>query len=153
MAEVGDAERLVSVLFNHQHAESLLSQETDLLEDLGHDLRGQAETWLVEDEDPWLGHERAGDADHLLFPAAEPGRFHPRTRAESREQTVDVLQGLAGLLAGPLRVGAEPKVLFRGKMGEQTTAFGARSDSSLRPVVGGQGRDVLLIQEHATLPR
>src|SRR5206468_3213141 len=62
-------------LLDAEEREATLPQLADLLEDLRHGLRCEAEARFVEDQEQRLRHQCAADADHLLLPAAQADRF------------------------------------------------------------------------------
>ena len=64
---VGNGERLDRVLFNHQHGFSLLLHLAQLFINQRDKFGGKAKGWLVQENHPWLRHEGAANAKHLLF--------------------------------------------------------------------------------------
>ena len=75
VSEIRDPKGLIGVLLDEEEREATLPLLADLLEDLRHGLRCEAEDRFVEDQDQRLRHQCAADADHLLLPAAQADRF------------------------------------------------------------------------------
>ena len=71
---VGDVEGRGHVLLDQQDGLAALLQPQDQLEDAVDHLGRQAERGLVEQHQPGLGHQRAGDGELLLLPARERAR-------------------------------------------------------------------------------
>src|SRR5262245_40470744 len=65
---VGEVEGDGGVLLDEQHADALLAVDRPHdAEDLPHDQRGEAERWLVEEEQAGPRHEGARHREHLLL--------------------------------------------------------------------------------------
>src|SRR5256884_6394867 len=150
VAEVGDPQRCVCVLLDHQDGEAGFAQLADLDEDLRDEFRREAQARFVEDEDGGLRHQGASDADHLLLTAAEATGLYPGSFAQPREQFVDVGERL--VRGGPRRlaVRAESEVSFRRQEGEQMAALRAGGDSLAGAFVGRRPRDVLSLERDVT---
>src|SRR5689334_16244327 len=69
VAAVGDAQRLMQILLHQQHADAAFVDRLDQLEHFLRDERHQAERRLVEDDQARLGHQAAGNGEHLLLAA------------------------------------------------------------------------------------
>ena len=107
------------------------------VEHLGGHQRGQAQGWLVEEQEPRARHERPGDRQHLLLaarhrsgelvaPLPQPG--------EGVAPEVDVGRHL-GVPAGP---GTDAQVLDHGQVVDRAPPLGDVRDAGLDHLVGPQ---------------
>ena len=91
---VGDRQRHVGVLLDHEDRRALA---VDLLDDVEHLLdieRRQAHRRLVHADQPRPGHQRAADRHHLLLAAGQRAGDLVAALLHAREQRVDALEVL-----------------------------------------------------------
>jgi hypothetical protein len=78
---------------DEDHAEILLLEAADDLEERGHLGVGQGRGWLIHDHDPGVVGECLGDLDHLLLGNAQI--THQRARIEPDAEPIEQLAGIA----------------------------------------------------------
>src|SRR5262245_20587256 len=71
VAVVGGLERGAGVLLDQEDRDAELAQPHHDAEDLAYDQRGEAEARLVEQQEPWLRHQRAAERQHLALAARQ----------------------------------------------------------------------------------
>src|SRR3546814_1152842 len=70
IAAIADAQRMMQVLFDQDYGNVFLDFD-DFLENLVGQDGGDAQRWLVEQQQAWLGHQAAAYGQHLLFAARQ----------------------------------------------------------------------------------
>src|SRR5680860_762188 len=79
VADVGDLEGSAGILLDDQNRQPHLDVEPlDETEGLLHEQRRQTQRRLVEHEQPWLGHQRPPDGEHLLLAIGRALMSKPR---------------------------------------------------------------------------
>src|SRR5437667_7295211 len=151
--EVRDAQGLVRVLLDHEDRQPRLPQGSDRLENLGDELWGESQAWLVKDEKRRLCHQGPADRDHLLLAAAEPARLESRTFSKPREHPVNGCERLLRVPPPSRGVRAQAEVRLRRQGGKQTTALGHARQPKARPLVGRHLRDFLPVEPHCSADR
>ena len=71
VAPIGQLEGLGRVLLHQQDGDTLITDGLQDLEDRLDEQRGQPHRWLVQEQQPGLGHEGPADGEHLLLAARE----------------------------------------------------------------------------------
>ncbi|KAG0766918.1 hypothetical protein G6F22_017741 [Rhizopus arrhizus] len=113
------------------HAFALVQVAHDL-ENLFHDLRGQAHGRFVQQDHVGVGHQRAADGGHLLFAARRIAGLARAALLQAREVLVDAFQRGRGIAAAHAAgVGAGQQVLFDGQVGKAMPAFHHLHDAAL----------------------
>ncbi|MFN8202665.1 MAG: hypothetical protein U0S48_08880 [Solirubrobacteraceae bacterium] len=100
--------------------------------------RGQPDRGLVEDQQPRLQQQRAGDGQHLLLAAAQRARPLASTLAQHREQLdrgVDAAAALGGRQRPPPPEQRKIEVVLDAEIGEQAAAL--RHGRDARPGAAG----------------
>src|SRR6266571_3941047 len=151
--EVGDSQRRVCVLLDHQDGESSLPKLADLHEDLGDKFRRKAQARFVEHENGGLRHQGAADSHHLLLPTTEAAGLHASPLAQPGEELVDIGERLVRRGSCPLRVCAQSEVPLRRQEREQPAALRARGDALVRASVGRHPRDVISTEDDVAAGR
>ena len=77
VAAVGDRQRLPLAVIRDQDRDSIVPQPRDDLLDLMNRDRVDAREWLVEENDPRLGHQTAGDLQPPLLTPRNIVRLRP----------------------------------------------------------------------------
>ena len=148
VAAVGDLEGELDVLLDEEHAASgLLGVLADPRQQALDDHRSEAEAELVEEQQPGLAGERAGDGEHLLLPARQqPGAPRPDVR-ERREVPVRDL-GVEAL--SPV---AEPEVLGHGQAEEEPATFRHVGDPEAGAAARRTAGEVVAVEQDAPAHR
>src|SRR5690606_18180676 len=98
---------------------------------------GKAERRLVEDQQVWSRHDRPGDFDHSLLPAAQQTGLFTELLAQWREvlqHLLDSLCGRAPAVRPTNRFEAEIEVLVHGHVVERGASGWRVADASTRDV-------------------
>ena len=102
------------------------------------DRGGPARRRLVEEQDARLGHQPAGDHQHLLLAAGERARELLRPVREPREERVGALAPRGdGARSRRIAVGAEREVLVHGQAPRTRAARRGRSSRRARAIRSG----------------
>src|SRR2546421_1405270 len=92
VAAIGDGEGLGGVLLDQQDGRALAVDVTNDVEDLVDEDRCQSERGLVEEQHLWLGHQPAGDGQHLLLASGEGAANLVEALPDTGEERQDVFQ-------------------------------------------------------------
>src|SRR2546426_15978 len=146
---VGEGECLADILLDQQDGHTLTVDHTHGFEDLGDEHGRQPKRRLVEHQHPRPCHEGTTDRAHLLLSPRQRSRELRPALAEDREERVDVRQRTAALAPRPAGVGSEKEVLGDGHEREEAATFGYLDDAPVNARVGGNSREVVVVQHHA----
>ena len=144
----------------HGHAEVLLHQEDGLPrllelcdhpEDLVDHHGGQALRRLVEQQQIGVGHERAGDGEHLLLAAGQEVTLVLTPFFQLGEDLEHLLQGPGILLAAGAR--SHGQVLGHGERREDHSALGDEADAQTSDLEGRKTDQFLAVEDDAALAR
>ena len=139
---MGDAQRLVQVLLDQQHADAAPVDRLDQAEDLLHHDRHQAERGLVEDDQARLGHQAAGDRQHLLLAAAHRARQLVAPLGQPREQRKGPVDQRPDR-GSRLDVRTELQVLHHRHLREHQASLGHQRDAAAYHDVAGRAGERL----------
>ena len=134
---VGQIQRQIGVLLDDQETDAIgpVDRAQDF-ENVGDDQRREAERGFVEQQQAGSQQQRARDREHLLLASRErAGLLAPALR-EPRKIPEDPLEIRLDRVAILADVGAEPKVLLDGQIGERAPAVGHVRDAQPRYVLG-----------------
>src|SRR5215471_10922454 len=140
MAELKGAEH---VLFDQEDGEPAMVDSPKVLEDRPDDDRGQAETGLVQHEEPRTGHQATSNRAHLLLAP----RQRPRELALALPQTWKELEHPVERLSPPLASldgpGADLEVLPDGHGRKKLPTFRHVGDATSHNLGGGEAAESL----------
>ena len=113
--------------------------------------RGEPERRLVEDEQLRIGHQPAGDRQHLLFAAGQISGHLLAPLGEAWEQRHHAVVG--GGDGGPVAVGepARGEVLVDGHLGEDPASLHHLLDPAAHDGGGVEPVDALAVERHRAL--
>src|SRR3989442_1721491 len=121
---VTEPERTAHVLFHEEDCSPLAVHGGDDFENQPNRQGGEAERWLVEQEEPWPRHETPSDGEHLLLAAGEGARSLPLALPESREEAEHAVEARPASGPGIGGPRAHLEVLPDGEARKQLAAFG-----------------------------
>src|SRR6266511_1597722 len=145
----GDGEGHVCVLLDQEDRHT---PAVDLHQEVPGPLHGdgsEPQARLVEQQVPRVGHQGPADGEHLLLTSGQVSRHGPPALPEEREQVVDAVEPLPHPRA--VGVGADPKVLLHGELGEDPPALHHLRDPRTHDGGGVQPVDALPVDRDAAL--
>src|SRR5437867_4838728 len=107
---VGDGERHRGVLLDQENRHSLAVDVADRVEDLLDEDGSQPHARLVEQQEPWVRHERPPDREHLLLAAREGAGYLSQALGQPWKQSEDPLEIGANAGVAP-EIGAHQEIL------------------------------------------
>src|SRR5262245_18697376 len=143
IAAVGDRQRHVHVLLDHEDRRALLVDGPDDIEDLLHEARGQPHRRFVHAQERGPGHEGATDGEHLLLAARHrAGELMPSLPEHGKEPEYP-LQLVVPARLGTSSVPAHLEVLEDSHPREHAPALGHGRDPALDDLARPKGVDRL----------
>ena len=147
---LGDVEHEIEVLLDDQHRQAMLAaQLRERRADLLHDGRLDALTRLIQQQQPWVGNERAREGEDLLLATRERAAAAVEQCFQPREGVDDALHRLRFGLA---RIAAprQAQVLERAQGRQDAAALRHVADAHACAAVSGQACHVHTV--HADAP-
>ena len=138
---VGHRQRRVGVLLDQQNRRALALQLGDRLIDLAHQHRRQPHARLIEQQQARMGHQGAGQSEHLLLTAGKMAGGLMAAGLEHRKQLHHAHDVGVHAVAAPA-IGAEPQIVLDAERGEDLPALGHLDDAEPDPFIGREGADV-----------
>ncbi len=114
------------------------------IENLLHELRCQAQRRFIEQQQPWLAHQRAADHQHHLLATGEAVAWKCAARAQDRELRLDRGDVLLDRRLVVAQIGADPQILGDREIGEDLPAFRTMGDAGGDDVFGTHRREIAL---------
>src|SRR5437763_11141327 len=148
VAAIGHGECLGGVLLDQEDGRALAVDVTNDVEDLVDEDGCQSERGLVEEQHLWLGHQPAGDRQHLLLAAREGAADLVQALPDPWKERQDVLLVTSDTLSVFAPVGAEDQVDAHAHSVEDATPLGYVTDPEPDDLCGGTVGDVPATQSH-----
>ena len=136
IAAVGDAQRGLGVLLDHEHGNVPFGEPPEIGKNLGDDLRREPCRRLIEQDDAGIRHQRAGDRQHLPLTA----RQHARLLAAFGREVGKGIEGTREAVGQPGRdgVAADDQVLLHGQRREDIAGLWNEGEPAPDQRVGRQ---------------
>jgi hypothetical protein len=142
----GQPQARAGVLLDEQDRRAAGVHLPDRVEHGTQDLRRQAHRRLVEQQQPGLEHQRAGELDEPLLPARQAARLLPCPGGDLREQVEDRLDPACGQRAVGQDVAAELDVLPHRHVAEQAVVLRHLDDAPAQDLARRLAGEVLPVQ-------
>ncbi len=152
VAAIGDRERHIRVLLDHEHRDAGLVHLLDDLEAPLHQDGRETHRRLVHQQQPRLRHERPAHGDHLLLAAGERPRELRAPLVEEREERVHALELLPEVRPWA-QVRPHLEVLEHRHRAEQAPILRHDREPAPDPVRRRHPRDVLAREPHRARAR
>jgi hypothetical protein len=142
---VAGVEDRLQALIDDDRGQAAPAQPLQQVDHLVDDLRGEALGRFVEQQQPGLAQQRAGDREHLRLATGEATAGRPGAFGQSRKHLQHVVQRPAPF-AGAVQTLGDAQVLHHREAAEDALAIQHERDAGLRDRVGGPGSDVDAVQ-------
>ena len=140
---MGDLEGGDGVLLDEQHGDAVdLVDLADDVEDLVDQEGREAETGLVEHQQLRLGHQRAGDGEHLLLAARQVAGLGLGALGEAREGLEHAVDQRRHVAAVAVHGGGGDEVFLRRQVTEDPPALEHMGDAEADAVRRVQGENI-----------
>src|SRR2546422_2089967 len=145
-----DAQGLAHIMVSDQDADAAVRQLADDALDVQHGQRIHARKRLIQEHEPRLGRERAGDLDAPPLPARE-GQAESPAHVADAQLLQQLLEALLACGALQVRAGLENRhhVVFHRQLAEHRGLLRQVAEAELCPTVHRQQRDVGVLQANA----
>ena len=143
---MGYPERHVGVLLDEEDRRPRGVDLPDDLENRLHELWGEAERRLVQEQEARAGEERAADGEHLLLAARERPGTLIETLLQAREQREHAVAIAPDVLAVRAREGAQVEVFVDGEIGKDAAPLGDLRQAEAQDLVRRPSREVLAVE-------
>src|SRR6516162_3008541 len=144
---VGDRERHIGVLFDHEDRDTLPVDCPDDVEDLL-DIGGrEAHRGLVHAQELGPCHQGSAYRDHLLLTTRQGARDLAEPLLDAGKESEDALHVLGELGSAPARIGSHLEVLVDRHAGKEAARFEDRGDAAPYPFGGANSRERLSLVE------
>jgi caffeoyl-CoA O-methyltransferase len=117
------------------------------------DLRRQAHRRLVEQQQPRLEHQRAGELDQPLLPARQAAGLLPGPLCDLREHLADGREPACGQRPVGQDVAAQLDVLADGHVAEQAVVLRHLDHAEPQDLARRPAGEILAVQQHRPQPR
>jgi hypothetical protein len=97
--------------------------------------RGETETWLVEHEQSWSGHQGPADGQHLAFAPGQGAGELGLALPEARETGENFVHSLVGprVSIHPPRIAPQKQIVLDRHAGEELSRLWNEANASLQP--------------------
>src|SRR3989440_7103633 len=153
VAAIGDGEGLGGVLLDQQDGRALAVDVTNDVEDLVDEDRRQSQRGLVEEQHLGLGHQPAGDGQHLLLASGEGAANLVEALPDPGEERQDVFQVAPDPVPILTPVGPQAEIVSHAHSVEDASPLGYVTDAQAHDLVRWEARDVPASQPHLSLRR
>src|SRR5256885_2519717 len=148
VAAIGHGECLGGVLLDQQDGRALAVDVTNDVEDLVDEDGRQSERGLVEEQHLGLGHQPAGDGQHLLLAAREGAANLVQALPDPWEERQDVLLVTADPVPVVTPVGPQAEIVSHAHAVEDASPLRNMTDAEAHDLVRCEARDVPASQPH-----
>src|SRR5437879_753785 len=148
VSAIGNAQTIHHVLLDQEHRDAAVSHLSNLLENLFHHFRRQAQRGFIEEKQLRLSHQRPRDGHHLLLATGERAGKLLAALFESRKKIELLVHRLLELRPGPPNVRAQGEIFFHTHIGKKLASLGDVANPAFHDLVWRGSRDTLTEKAH-----
>src|SRR2546427_4507311 len=148
VSAIGNAQTIHHVLLDQEHRDAAFSHLLNLLENLFHHFRRQAQRGFIEEKQLRLSHQRPRDGHHLLLATGERTGKLLAALFESRKKIELLVHRLLEVRPGSPDVRAQGEIFFHTHMGKKLATLGDVADPAFHDLVWRNFRDILTEKAH-----